>query len=230
MTLAGQLAVVTGGSRGIGLATASVLRDAGARVVRVARSLATGEHDGFYDLGCDLTDAPSWHRNLDGLLRNLGVPRIVVSNAGAFLLKPLAETSEAEFDRQVAVNLRGAFSVARGLLPPMRAAGRGVFIHIGSIADHIGFPENSAYSASKYGLRGLHESLVAEYAGSGVRLSLLSPGPTDTSVWDAVDRNARPDLPDRARMLRPEDIAAAVLWLVDRPAHVHVDWLRLGPA
>lgn len=230
MSLAGQLALVTGASRGIGLAIALALRDAGARVVRVARSLETGEREGFHDISCDLTDAPSWHRHMDALLRNLGVPRVVVSNAGAFLLKPLAATTEEDFDHQIAVNLRGAFSVARALLPPMRAAGRGLFIHIGSVADHVALPENGAYAASKYGLRGLHESLVAEYAGTGVRLSLVSPGATDTHLWDDLNPDARSDLPGRAHMLRPEDVADAVMFLVQRPGHVHVSLLRLGPA
>ncbi len=229
MSLSGQLAVVTGASRGIGLATATALRDAGAKVVRVARSLQTGDRDGFHDRACDITDASAWHRTVDAMLRSLGVPHIVVSNAGSFLLKPLSETTEATFDTQIAVNLRAAFSVARALLPPMRAARRGLYISIGSVADHVGFAENAAYSAAKYGLRGLHESLLAEYTGTGVRLSLISPGPTDTNVWDPVDLDARPGFPARAAMLRPQDVAAAVMYLAVQPPHIHVDWLRMGP-
>ena len=79
-----------------------------------------------------------------------------------FLLRPLEDTSPADFEDQIAVNLRAAFLVARAFLPAMRRAGRGTFISIGSVADHVGFPENAAYAAGKYGLRGLHETLVAE--------------------------------------------------------------------
>ena len=85
------------------------------------------------------------------------------------------------------MNLARPFHVARAFLPAMRKAGTGSFISVGSVADHVGFPENAAYAASKFGLRGLHETLLAEYRGSGVRLTLVSPGPTDTEVWDQVD-------------------------------------------
>jgi NADP-dependent 3-hydroxy acid dehydrogenase YdfG len=111
----------------------------------------------------------------------------------------------------------------------MRAAGRGSFITVGSVADHIGFPENAAYAASKYGLRGLHETLLAEYAGTGVRLTLVSPGPTDTAVWDRFDPDHREGFTPRAEMLRPADVAEAILFVATRPPHVLIDWLRLGP-
>ncbi len=227
--LEGQVAVVTGASRGIGAATATVLANAGARVVRIARSLPKVQPDRFIDFPCDLTDLAAWQATSRRILAEVGVPSIVVSNAGAFVLKLLHETSQEDFDAQLDINLRAPFAVAHALLPGMRAAGRGTFIHVGSVADHTAYPENAAYAASKYGLRGLHEVLVAEYRGTGVRLSLVSPGPTDTSVWDPVDPDHQPHLPNRASMLRPADVAEAVLFLATRPAHVHVDWLRLGP-
>lgn len=228
--LAGQVAVVTGASRGIGAATAALLAGAGARVVRVARSLPAQQKMDFIDLPCDLTDGTAWRATADRILSGIGPPAIVVSNAGAFLMKPLHDTTQDEFDAQVDINLRAPFAVARALLPSMRTAGRGTFIHIGSVADHSAYPDNAAYSASKFGLRGLHEALAAEYRGSGVRLCLVSPGPTDTDVWSPIDPDRQPHLPDRANMLRPADVADAVLFVATRPATVHVDWLRLGPA
>jgi NADP-dependent 3-hydroxy acid dehydrogenase YdfG len=111
----------------------------------------------------------------------------------------------------------------------MRQAGRGSFITVGTVADHIGFPENAAYAASKYGLRGLHETLVAEYRNSGVKLTLVSPGPTDTAVWNDYDPDQREGFTRRADMLRPADVADAILFVATRPDHVHIDWLRLGP-
>ena len=227
--LAGQVAVVTGASRGIGAATAVVLASAGARVVRIARSLPAVRGGVFHDVPCDLTDAAAWHAAATRLLAELGPPHIVVSNAGAFIMKPLHDTTQDDFDAQVHINLRAPFAVARALLPAMRAAGRGTFVHIGSVADHSAFPDNAAYAASKFGLRGLHEVLAAEFRGSGVRLCLVSPGPTDTGVWDPIDPDRQPHLPDRASMLRPGDVAEAVLFVATRPANVHVDWLRLGP-
>lgn len=225
--LAGQLAVVTGASRGIGAAVASRLQALGAHVVRIARGLTHGEHHRQLDVRCDLT-APAAEGTLMALLAELGPPHIVVSNAGAFSMGALEDTTPAAFDAQLDANLRGPFLVAHTFLPAMRAAGRGVFVQVGSIADHLGLAGNSAYAASKYGLRGLHETLVAEYRGSGVRVSLVSPGATDTTIWDGVDPDGTPGLPNRADMLQPADVADAITWVATRPAHVHVDWLRLG--
>jgi NAD(P)-dependent dehydrogenase (short-subunit alcohol dehydrogenase family) len=228
--LARLVAVVTGASRGIGAATAELLASEGAQVIRVARSLSAGSHGSFHDVPCDLTDPAQVNRLGVRIVTQHGAPDIVVSNAGSFLLRPLEETDPAEFQQQLAVNLVAPFHVARAFLPAMRDAGKGSFISMGSIADHVGFPENAAYAASKFGLRGLHETLVAEYRGSGVRLTLISPGPTDTEMWDGVDLEQRPELTPRTRMLRPNDVAEAVLFVATRPPNVLIDWLRLGPA
>jgi len=225
--LAGRVALVTGASRGIGAATAEALRSAGARVVRIARAL-TPDGD-FLDLPADLTDAVQVETLAERVRREVGVPDVVVSNAGGFLLRPLERTTVADFDAQIAINLRAAFAVARAFLPMLKAAGRGCFVTVGSVADHVGFPENAAYAASKYGLRGLHETLLAEFRGTGVRLSLISPGPTDTDIWTPYDPDRREGFPHRAEMLRPADVADAVLFVATRPPHVLIDWLRLGP-
>ena len=228
--LAGRVALVTGASRGIGAAAANQLAQEGARVIRVARSLTAGASGRFKDIACDLTDPAQVDRLASRVLEEDGAPDVVVSNAGAFLLRPLEYTGPAELETQLAVNIKAPFYVARNFLPAMRTAGRGSFITVGSVADHVGFPENAAYAASKYGLRGLHETLLAEYQGSGVRLTLISPGPTDTAVWDPVDPDNRQGFPRRADMLRPDDVADAIVFVATRPVHVHIDWLRLAPA
>lgn len=228
--LAGRVALITGASRGIGAAVAEVLAGNGARVIRVARTLQGGIQGPFQDLPCDLTDPEQVTRLASRVLAEHGPPDIVVSNAGAFLLRTLEDTEVGELDLQLAVNIRAPFAVAKGFLPSMRAAGRGCFITVGSIADHTAFPENAAYAASKYGLRGLHETLLAEYRGTGVRLTLISPGPTDTSAWDPFEPDRREGFIPRARMLRPIDVAEAILFVTTRPPHVLIDWLRLGPA
>jgi clavulanate-9-aldehyde reducatase len=225
--LAGRVALVTGASRGIGAAAAEALRAAGARVVRVARALPPAAD--FVDLPADLTDDDQVEALAARLERDVGVPDVVVNSAGGFLLRPLAETSVSEFDAQVAINLRAPFLVARTVLPMLARVGGGVFITVGSVADHVGFPENAAYAAGKYGVRGLHETLLAEYRGSGVKLTLISPGPTDTDIWAPFDPDHRPGFPTRAEMLRPADVAEAVLFVATRPPRVLIDWLRLGP-
>jgi ribitol 2-dehydrogenase len=228
--LAGQVALVTGASRGIGAAVAEALAGEGAHVIRVARSLTDRAQAGFEDIGSDLTDPTQVERLAARVLERHGPPHVVVSNAGAFLLRPLETTEVSDLETQLAANVRAPFAVAKAFLPAMRAAGRGTFITVGSVADHVALPENAAYAASKYGLRGLHETLLAEYRGSGVRLTLVSPGPTETAVWDPVDPDNRDGFMARADMLRPQDVAAAILFVATRPPHVLIDWLRLGPA
>lgn len=228
--LAGQVAVVTGASRGIGLAIADALEADGARVVRAARSLSAARSESRLDVPGDLTDPKQVTVLAEATRAAFGEPDLVVNSAGLFRLAALEATSPEDFAGQLSANLQAAFQVAREFLPAMRARGRGRLINLGSIADHRAFPKNAAYSASKYGLRGLHEVLREEYRGSGVLCTLVSPGPTDTPAWDPVDPDHREGFVPRARMLRPSDVADAVIWVAARPPHVDVDWLRLGPA
>lgn len=225
-----QLAVVTGASRGIGLAIAQRFEQAGARhVVRLARTLSTTSAERHTDLRCDVTQDDEVGRAARHIFDTLGTPDILVNNAGAFLLKPVQETSTAEFLEQVNANLLGAFFLMRAFLPWFVERGSGQIVNVGSVADHEAYPGNAAYGASKYGLRGLHETVRAELAGSGVRLSLISPGPTDTALWDGVDAASDPTVRPRASMLRPDDVADAVLFAVTRPPHVSIDWMWVNP-
>lgn len=228
--LEGKLAVVTGASRGIGARSAEALAAEGATVVRLARSLTDGSRGAFRDLRCDLAETGEIVRATTRILNEWGSPAIVVQNAGLFVLGPFEATEPSELDRSYALNVRAPFVLAQGLLPAMRAAGAGIHVTIGSTCDHLAFPENSAYTATKFGVRGLHEALAAEYAGSGVRFSLISPGSTDTPIWDPFDPDRRPGYLRRALMLRAEDVAEAVRFVATRPPHANVEWLRLVPS
>jgi NAD(P)-dependent dehydrogenase (short-subunit alcohol dehydrogenase family) len=228
--LAGQVGLVTGASRGIGLAVADALGAAGAHVVRLARSLADATSERGTDLRCDLTKPDEVERAARRVLDGPGVPDIVVNNAGVFHLRPLAELSLAQFTETVAVNLTAPFLLARALLPHLVRRGRGHFVTIGSIADHLAQPGGAAYTASKYGVRGMHEVIAAELAGTGVRATLVSPGQVDTAMWDAVDPDATPGFVKRRDMLRPADVAETVLFAVTRRTGADVTEIRLMPA
>jgi NADP-dependent 3-hydroxy acid dehydrogenase YdfG len=110
----------------------------------------------------------------------------------------------------------------------MRQRGCGDIISIGSIADHQVFPGNAAYGASKHGLRALHDVLRTELRGTGVRVTLVSPGPVDTSLWDAIDPDSREGFTPRSKMLPPNAVAAAVLYALSQPPEVDVELVRLG--
>jgi NAD(P)-dependent dehydrogenase (short-subunit alcohol dehydrogenase family) len=229
LPLAGRIALVTGASRGIGLAVADALYDAGAHVVRLARTLSDRTGERRTDARCDVSDAAMVERVLGRLREAPGLPQIVVNGAGTFFVEPLEATSPGAFADTLATNLTGPFLVTRLLVPEMRRRGAGHIVTIGSVSDHVAFPGSAAYAASKYGLRGLHEVLAAELAASGVRTTLVSPGPVNTAIWDAVDPDARRGFTKRKDMLHAPDVAAAVLYAVTQPEHVVVTEIRLVP-
>jgi NADP-dependent 3-hydroxy acid dehydrogenase YdfG len=235
--LAGRSALVTGASRGIGLATARALAGAGARVALLART-ADALHAAAASIGvgalavpCDVRDA----RAVDDALAQVratfgGAPDILVNNAGAFTLATVADTSADAFSAALDANLVAPFRLVRALLPELLARGRGHVVTVGSIADRHAFPENGAYAASKFGLRGLHEVLRGETRGTGVRASLVSPGPVDTPLWDPIGPDDRPGFTPRAQMLRADAVARAILFVVTAPEEMNVDELRMTRA
>lgn len=224
--LSGRTAIVTGASRGIGLAVARAFREAGAWVALVARGeailRAAAEEVGGRAFPADVSDPAAVQRLATEIGEELGgaAPAIVVNAAGAFALAPLAETEPAEFDQMLAVNLRGPFLLTRAFLPGMLERGSGHLVTIGSVAGRHAFPHNGAYSASKFGVRGLHAVLDAELRGSGVRATLMEPAATDTPLWDSIDLDRNPGLPPRAAMLSAAAVADAVLYAVTRPPEV----------
>lgn len=228
----GRICVVTGASRGIGLAIARLLADAGARLAMLARGAdalraAAAPLDAL-DIACDVTDERSAATAARRVERELGAPEILVNNAGLFTLAPLERTTVEAFRAALDVNLVAPFLLLRALLPAMRASRAGHVVTIGSIADRTTFPENGAYAASKFGARAMHQVLRDELRGSGVRATLVSPGPVDTPLWDPIDPDSRPGFTPRASMLSPEAVADAVLFAVTRRADVNVDELRLS--
>jgi len=225
-----KIALVTGASRGIGLAVADALGASGWHVVRLARSLASGSAERRTDIACDVTKPADVDRAVARVEHELGVPDVLVNNAGIFFIKPLAETTHADFTATLTTNLTAAFLCAHAVVPKMVARGSGHLVTIGSISDYIGFSGSTAYAASKFGLRGMHEVIRQETAKSGVRTTLVSPGPVDTDIWNAVDPDAKPGFTKRKDMMRAEDVAAAVVYAVTQPEHVAVTEIRLLPA
>jgi NADP-dependent 3-hydroxy acid dehydrogenase YdfG len=233
--LEGKTALVTGASRGIGAAVARRLAASGARVVLLARSddvlrrLALEIGGDAVTLPCDVRDTTALARALDRLPQLIGgVPEMIVNNAGAFFVAPVQDTTVEAFTETLAVNLTAPFAVVHALLSALRNRGTGHVVTIGSIADRMTFPGNAAYAASKFGLRALHDVLRAELRGSGVRVSLVSPGPVNTDLWNVIDPDTQLGFTPRAAMLSAHAVADAVHYVVTAPGELNVDELRLS--
>jgi NADP-dependent 3-hydroxy acid dehydrogenase YdfG len=236
VTSAPRTVLVTGASRGIGRAVATRAAAAGAQVALLARSaqtlegLATELGGGAFAVPCDLTDADAISAAMATVqARCGGAPDVVVSNAGAFWLASVPEIEPAAFAELYLLTVTAPLLITRALLPAMLARGTGHFVQVGSIADRSVLPGNAAYAGAKHALRAQHEALRAELRGTGVRATLVSPGPTDTPLWDpllASDRAAQ--LPPRTDMLRDTDVADAIWFAITRPPHVTIDELRLS--
>jgi NADP-dependent 3-hydroxy acid dehydrogenase YdfG len=234
-SLDGATCVVTGASRGIGLAIARALIGHGARVALVARGLPA-LRDVAQTLGaravpvaCDVANGADVDAALARIRDELGgAPALVVNNAGAFTLAPVETVDPASFASALETNLVAPLRFIRAFLAEMRARGAGHVVTIGSIADRTALPGNGAYAASKYGMRALHEVLRLETRGTGVRATLISPGPVDTPLWDPIDPDHREGLTPRAQMLRADAVAAAVIYATTQPPDVNIDELRLS--
>jgi NADP-dependent 3-hydroxy acid dehydrogenase YdfG len=217
----GEVAVVTGGTRGIGRACAEMLARNGAKVVVVARGNGA-------TVQCDLSDRAAVERAIETIRERHGVPRILVNNAGVFRMAPVDGTPADDFAEALQVNLFAPFLFIRAFVGDLKQARAGHVVTIGSIADRVIFPENSAYAASKFGARAMHEVLRAELKGSGVRATLVSPGPVDTEIWNDIDPDNKPGFTPRAEMLSADAVASAVEFAVTRSREVNIDELRLS--
>jgi len=232
-----KTALVTGASRGIGFDIARALVEGGARVALLARSerdlsmRARELGDRAIPIACDVVDADAVSRAATRVRTELGAaPDAIVNSVGVFTLATVETTAPSDFRRSVDVNLVGPFLIVRAFLAEMRQRGSGHIVTIGSVADRAIFPENGAYSASKFGLRALHDVLRVELRGTGVRASLISPGPTDTTLWDDIDPDTRQGFTPRRDMLSAASVADVVRYVLSLPAEVNIDELRLSRA
>ena len=157
-------------------------------------------------------------------------PDILVNNAGNYPRATLLDQDPDEFAATLDLNLAAPFRVLHAFLPAMRARHSGHVVSIGTVADRNIWPMNGAYSASKFGLRALHEVLYAETRNSGVRATLIAPGAVDTDIWNVHEAELGKTLAKREKMLRAEDVARAVLFAVSQPPHMTVHELRLSPS
>ncbi len=234
MKLKGQVAIVTGAGRGIGRAVALAFSREGARIALAARTVPElnevaafiRSHNALaVAVPTDVCQEPSVAALVGTTLAEWGRVDILVTAAGVAAFGPVADSKLSEWDHMMAVNLRGVYLTCRAVLAPMMTQRRGTIINVVSVAAKRPISGCAAYAASKHGVLGFTRVLAEEMRAHGVRVGALVPGAVDTSLWDPI-----PNAPDRAQMLRPEDVAEAALLMASLPAGASLEELTLLPA
>ena len=229
-----KVAIVTGGSRGIGRAISIALAREGATVVLAARSLpalaeaaelvrkAGGRAE---PIVTELASEESI-RNLVRVVRDkLGRLDILINNAGITHSAKFEETKTQDLDRCWAINARAPFILCRESLPLLRQAESGYIVNVSSVVGVKGYPLQSAYTASKHAVRGMSISLAEELRGTNIRVHVICPGAVDTGMVG----NVRPDI-KKEDLIRTEEIAELVLYLVTQRGNAVVDELHIRRA
>ena len=223
MLLENRIAIVTGGAQGIGAATASLLRSEGALVEvwdAAAGHPETGKDEGFTSHRVDVSDSSKVEDALEELVSRLGVPDILINNAGIIADDFASELSVEDWERVLKVNLSGTFIPCRALIPHLRERGSGVITNTSSISA-LGNRGQANYAASKAGVIGLSRTLSQELAGDGIRVNCVAPGAIETSMFDEVPEKVKEKFLQRiplGRLGTPEDVARLHLFLASDEA------------
>ena len=226
------VAVVSGGGSGIGREIALTLARRGHPLALLGRrkallqqtlSEAAGGGDGLA-LACDVRDAGSVAAAARDIEQRWGAASLVVPAAGLAVIAPFEETAPERFRDILDTNLTGTCLLLHALLPGIKRRGGGWIFPILSTAAQRGFPGWSAYCASKWGLAGLVAALREELRGSGVRLTALYPGATDSPLWDEL-----PGTWNRALMVPPREVARAVANALETDPSTLIEEIHLGP-
>ncbi len=233
-------AIVTGAAQGVGLATATLLARQGLRVIltdlqpldaHVSRLRAEGLET--HGLRGDVSSEPFVRQLAEWVGQELGGADVLVNNAGISMIAPAEQTTLAQWNRVMEVNLLGPFLLCKYIGARMLERRSGSIVNVASVAGLAGVSHRSAYNASKHGLIGLTRTLAAEWGGRGVRVNAVCPGWIKTEM-DVADQGSGAysdqDIIDRvpmARFARPEDVAAAIAFLADTRGNGFVNGVTL---
>jgi 3-oxoacyl-[acyl-carrier protein] reductase len=237
MNLDQTVGVVTGATGGIGQAVAMALAQRRSRLVitgrRVAR-LATvadaiAQRGGeVVAVDGDIASAATSRSAVDAALSRFGRLDVLVNAAGFGPPASLVDVSEAMWDATIDSCLKGSYLMTRAVLPTMLAARAGCVVYVSSIAGKAVEAKRTAYCAAEWGLQGFALALKDELAGTGVRVHLVNPANVATDWWRTTDDPQHAEV--LQRMLAPQDVAEAVVWMLTQPEHVHVTEVLLGNA
>ena len=232
--VSGTVVLITGGGSGVGQAAAKLFAEAGAKVAIAGRDDAKLKKSaegsaGVFVKATDVTKPASVAELIKAVTDKFGRIDILVNNAGTNLkARKFRELTVENWDRLVRTNLDGAFYCMREVLPQMLERKDGVIINVNSVSGKRAYPlAGAGYAAGKFGMHGLAGALAAEELDSGIRVSSIYPGEIDTPILE--ERPTPVTAEQRAKILKPEDVAAAILWVASLPPHVSVPELMIKP-
>ncbi len=227
-SLAGKVALVTGGGSGIGAAIAAAFAAKGARVAvcdikhEAVQASAAAIGGGARAFDCNVADKGAVERSVAAVLEAFGRIDILVNSAGIVALAPAEDLSEDAFDRTIAINLKGTFLVSQAVGRHMIAAGGGKIVNLASQAGTVAIEEHAAYCASKFGVIGLSKTLAAEWGRHGIRVNTISPTIVLTDLgraaWSGEKGEAAKKRIPAGRFAYPDEIAAAAVFLASNGA------------
>ena len=175
----GLTAIVTGGASGIGAATAIVLRERGANVAILDRTIATADTD-FFSIKCDITDTVAVGESVAAVAAKFGSIDIVINNAGIGAAGDVAANDDAEWHRVLDVNVVGIARVSRAALPYLRLSSHAAIVNTCSVVATVGVPNRALYSASKGAVAALTRAMAADHVHENIRVNAVAPGTADT--------------------------------------------------
>jgi NAD(P)-dependent dehydrogenase (short-subunit alcohol dehydrogenase family) len=228
----GKVAIVTGGTRGIGFAIAERLAKEGAKIAICGAKEGTAERarerlaqiTDAYGETADVSNYADVKRFVANVKSRFGGVNILVNNAGIGVFRPVSELTPAEWDRMVAVNLSGAYYCSHEALPIFRQQGEGDVINISSLAGRNPFAGGAGYNASKFALNGFSEAMMLDHRNDGLRVSYIMPGSVDTEFGGPGGK-----APANWK-IAPEDIAEVVSTLLRMPRRTTVSRVEIRPS
>lgn len=232
--LSGKIAIVTGGTRGIGRALAARLLREGAFVAICGRRAESVEQavqemtplGRIFGYPADVTQIDQVRRFFEAVDGEFGGADILVNNAGEAVLRKVAEMTPEDWHRNIDLNLNGAFYCSREALARFRRRGGGFIVNISSLAGKNAFSGGAAYNASKFGLNGFTEAMMLDHRHDNVRVTSIMPGSVDTGFSPGAGTHTG----DTSWMIAPEDVAEAVILVLRMPARTMISRMEMRPS